>query len=120
MVYFSVHSFLLHSWRCTIARGHLSCCSDVNLAVSSSGQDLTTLTLRSLCSVACCHQSYHTKTETYVLQLPSEEEDLNTCISLLLSKHYISNSTGNQSSLCQKFTPPPDEAFEFVASNGIC
>lgn len=54
-----------------------------------------------------------------MLQFPGKEEDLNTCVLLLLSKHRIPNSTGNQSSLCQKLSPPPDKAFKFVVSNGI-
>ena len=107
-------------WRCTIARAHRSRCGDVYLAVSSVGQDLLiTLPPRSPCSVAHCHHSYRTETEPHVLQFPGEEENLNTCILLLLSRRHIPNSTGNQSSLCQKLPPPPDKAFKFVVSNGI-
>lgn len=106
----------------TIARAHLSRCSDEYQAANGAGQDQDppfTLLPRTPRSVAHHHHGYHTKTEPYVLQFPGEEEDLNTCILLLLSKHRIPNSAGNQSSLCQKVLPPADKAFKFVVSNGI-
>lgn len=37
----------------------------------------------------------------------------------LLSKCNIPNSTGNQSSPCQKVLPPLNKAFKFLVSNGI-